>query len=166
MSFRAVDDERIPRYVFVETGVGCHAHSDPDCLCDVVVGTPAPVAATDISFGRLAEQVMGTSVNAKNITEFASLVFGMCDAHAELPVQTEQEMIQSGFAPGNKHTGKLTPWAMLPDTVRCKMQEAYRTKTPWSVAKLFLPEMSKADMLSISKYYNQRLYAKTTAKAS
>jgi hypothetical protein len=31
-------------YRFVETGVGCAAHNDPTCLCDVIVSAPSEIA--------------------------------------------------------------------------------------------------------------------------
>jgi hypothetical protein len=162
------DDTLLPRYVFTETGVGCEQHSDPTCLCDVeldAVGV-TDVVATDITFGALALQVIGTDLNEKNFVEFASLVLGMADAEAVLVDPTEAEMLAQGITPGNKHKGQGSPWSELDDTVRDKMRAAWSNSMPWSQAKLFLPETLNAEERRyIMKYYNQRQYAKRTTKA-
>jgi hypothetical protein len=160
------DPTLVPKYVFTETGVGCANHGDPNCLCDVHVGTPTAVTAGDINFARLAKQITGINkITVNNLEEFASTLLGMSDEHARIVNMSEQDMLAANVQPGNKHTGNPTPYSMLPNTVRDKLRECWATKVPWKLARMFLPEMLPAENIkAIGKYYNQRLYAKSTKK--
>lgn len=156
-AYTVPDSDLLPRYKFTPTGVGCETHKDPICLCDIQMpAQPSNVLATGLTFGALTTQIMGPPTKG-NIAAWASLLLGMADA--------EKQLTTPNTAGGNGHTGNGTPWTDLPDTVRAKMAASYRERTPWSVAKVFLPEtLSAADMKYLAKYYNQRLYSKTTAK--
>lgn len=155
--YRIPDPDLLPRYRFHQTAVGCKVHRNPYCLCDVELpNVPTPVSSETLVFGTLALQVTGP-LTEHNIVQFAELYLGMWETERIL----KDAPVTSG---GNNHTGNTTPWTELDDTVRCKMQAAYRERVPWSQAKLFLPETtSPAAMRYLSKYYNQRLYSKTTA---
>lgn len=154
--YQGVDPTRLPRYRFTQTGVGCKAHDDPACLCDVVITAPVADDAFTVSFSGLAKQAMGaTRVSEGNFYEWASLVLGMHDAERNLPPD------ESATKP-TAHKGTVTAWSLLPADVRERMVDGYYNKVAWSEAATWLPPMSKQDRTSIYKYYNQRLYAKNT----
>lgn len=156
--YRIPDPDLLPRYRFHQTAVGCKEHRNPYCFCDVKLpAEPTPVSNETLVFGGLALQVTGP-LTERNFVQFAELYLGMWETERIL------KDVPPVTAGGNNHTGNTTPWTELDDTVRCKMQAAYRERMPWSQAKLFLPETtSPAAMRYLSKYYNQRLYSKTTA---
>lgn len=158
--YQGINPDLLPRYTFTETGVGCEAHSDPNCLCDVNIDNPMAAEAVTILFSDIAKQALGAAtVSSANIYDWAELVLGLHDKYRELGITEPDRSIQIGV-----HKGNTTPWSCLPDDVRRRMVDGYYAKVPWSIAATWLPPMSKEDRKAIYKYYNQRLYAKNTQR--
>lgn len=155
--YRVPRPDELPRYTFRQTQVGCADHGDPNCLCDVNIVTPTAVNCETITYGRLAEQIVG-GLNSETFHEFASIVLGCTELAPNIGAVPDTTVL------GNGHRRKGTPWSMLDDTVRGKMLAAAADKVPWKVAKLFLPEtVADDDRRYIMKYYNQKLHPRHPA---
>jgi hypothetical protein len=157
--YQHVDPEALPRWAFIENGVGCAAHRDPNCLCDVNITTPVDETAASIVFAQLAAQAVG-GLKESTFPEFASILLGCWYTEKAMPKEDERQ--RSLLGNGHKRTG--TPWSRLDDTVRDRMRAAYRCKMPWREAKLFLPEtLDRDEMRSLMLYYNQQLHPRPSA---
>lgn len=161
--FVGIDVALLPRYEFIETGVGCAEHGDPGCLCDVKITTPVEVNCKTLQFATTSlSAVDADCVSERNVYEFAQYLFGACEEHAVL-VATGK--VSAKRIVGNGHTGKATAWSLLDKTVSDRMREAFKAHVPWKEAKTFLPpDLSIEDVRSIRTYYNQRLFAKNNRK--
>jgi hypothetical protein len=152
------DVDRLPRYEFTQTHVGCAMHGDPICLCDVDMSKAVTVNAEAVMFGALAKQALQIdTLDDTVVYDWASLMLGMYDAYRNLG-DREGKRKEPSFMDGT------TAWSRLPDDIRARMVAGYYDKIPWSVASKWLPELDKKDRTSIYKYYNQRLYAKNTQR--
>lgn len=63
-------------YTFEESGVGCEAHQDPDCLCDVKVGPSVPI----VKAPRLAPVLDMSTNGANSFILWASMTLGRFEA--------------------------------------------------------------------------------------
>lgn len=164
--WRNVDVAKLPRHKFVQTGVGCKAHDDPTCLCDVKIPeTPIPVTLSgELRYGTVAAKLLEIDEITPDVFhEFISVMLGMADHAAKLAANTGRNYVPNGK--GNNHTGELTPWSSLDDETQSTMRECWKLKVKWSEAKQFLPEtLTATDLKYIATYYNQRLYAKPKGK--
>lgn len=80
---------RLPRYVFKATKVGCGGLNHEDhCLCDVLVGAPAPIHTGNLMFATVALDEMDDDVvSSRNIIEFASILLGCYERFLRCPVE-------------------------------------------------------------------------------
>lgn len=75
----------IPIYRPTETLAGCQDHNDPECLCDVHVGTPAPIIEGPHMFHDTAlRYVDGYTVDARNVYDYLCARLGWFEASARI----------------------------------------------------------------------------------
>jgi hypothetical protein len=74
-----------PKYQPTLTNVGCATHGAPDCLCDVVVKTVAPIIPGPHLFHQHALDVLDDDVvSARNIYDYMVLRLGMFESFTRL----------------------------------------------------------------------------------
>lgn len=166
-----VDVSRLPAYEFQETGVGCAAHNDPACLCDVIINEPVEVECTSIQFQSIALQAVDAkTVSERNIYDFARYLLGGYERlkYLDSPAGKMREYRKAKKENKREASPKaVTPWMMLPKTVRDTMKQSFKAHVPWSVAKANLPDdLDSVSLKYIRTYYNQRLFAKNNQPTS
>lgn len=69
----------VPKYEFVETGVGCADHRDPDCLCDVHIRQTTPIVVNihHMFHSTALDAVDADGVSNRNFGEFMQVVLGL-----------------------------------------------------------------------------------------
>lgn len=73
---------KFPTYQFGETGVGCATHHDVTCLCDVVVGAPAPIMRRPPMFSNMVAKHLGVEkVSVGNLDQWAAHLLGAYDTY-------------------------------------------------------------------------------------
>lgn len=177
---RSVD---LPTWVFHETGVGCGVDGHhADCLCDVHVDRPTPVAGgAGLLFGNIAEQTVG-QVSAETIYDFAATLLGCYEMYREgivewvpaddphvwsrddtpddLPNRAEHESFRS--VTGQKTLGQLSPATVW------TFRHGWTWGIPWSKIKRCVPpEMvsRKFGNKTLGRVYSERLYHPKTRGA-
>lgn len=136
----------LPRYTFrTSSKGGCTVCGDPDCLCDVQIGTPVPIR-TDIEhryWQHALDELDDYEVTDRNFVEASSIVLGMYELERALGDVRQQ---------GNRGPKE---WLALPEQVQWNLKYHYRAGTPWRWAQLEL-EGVDCDMEAVSKYYLER----------
>ena len=71
----------VPLHTFEETGEGCEAHADPNCLCDVVISQPVAVkfGFTDVLFGTQAALMAGPVDTPHAVVDWAARAMSWYD---------------------------------------------------------------------------------------
>lgn len=146
----------LPRYTFRSTDALC-PHGDPDCLCDVHVGEPAPIR-TDVPhmFHSMALQELDDyGVNGRNIVEFFSIVLGCHEIYRrEVPEESEMHKVWTNVPVEGKKDVGPPQWRALSDGVRAAMRRHAYAGTPWSFACAEVEGLDDADMRAIRRFYN------------
>lgn len=115
----------LPRYRPAPSGVGCAVHADPDCLCDVVIGTPVPIIRTGHKFHNIVLHELGDDmVSERNLHEFSSIVLGLFELEKALAAQQ---------APVKRKS-----FTALPENVMHALHNHARADTVWALASLEL----------------------------
>jgi predicted nucleic acid-binding Zn ribbon protein len=141
-----------PYYPFTppRTPTGCAAHNDVECLCDVVIGTPAPIMteAPHPWLQAAVDTLDHYQVDARNLYDVFSVAMGLF---------TLNDLM---FGPGRDEHRPAGPavWRNLSDDVRLALRNHYRVGSPWEHAVLeldglFLPETSVNEL---RRYYVER----------
>jgi hypothetical protein len=132
----------LPRYRTWETGVGCAAHGDPTCLCDVVIGEPAPIIKTEHKFHNIALNELGDDVvSERNLHEFFTIVLGLFE-------------LESHLAGADR---AITRWGQLPRPVATALHHHAKADSPWTIAMIELEdiEMTPAQLKKLRHEYVQ-----------
>ena len=115
----------LPRYRPAPSGVGCAVHDDPECLCDVVVGTPVPIIRTGHKFHNIVlHELDDDTVSERNLHEFFSIVLGLFELEKALVAQQ---------APIQRES-----FTKLPENVMRALHNHARADTVWALASLEL----------------------------
>jgi hypothetical protein len=113
----------LPRHRPYESGVGCADHDDPTCLCDVVLGEPAPILVGarhrfwDLALHELDDDV----VSNRNLYDAACIVLGL---H-----KLELMLVNARDQPTTRPI-----WSQIPPHVLAALKNHARTDTPKHVA--------------------------------
>lgn len=78
------------RYVFEETGVGCEAHDDPTCLCDVTIELPTTIRYTfrDVAHSPLAVALCKRHDDKITFEGWASFIIAINDERIRIDAAT------------------------------------------------------------------------------
>ena len=134
----------LPRYRPAPSGVGCAVHGDPECLCDVVVGTPVPIIRTGHKFHNIVlHELNDDTVSDRNLHEFFSIVLGLFELEKALAAQD---------APVRRES-----FVQLPENVMQALHNHARADTVWALASLELEglELSESTISKIRHDYTQ-----------
>ncbi|MFO0417792.1 MAG: hypothetical protein ACK53T_00170 [Planctomycetota bacterium] len=119
----------LPRYEFKAphnapaAQVGCAAHLDPTCLCDVVFDTPAPYYKGEHKYHDMAlNELDDWGVSERNVHEFLSIVMGVFTLETVLDNEYNPAPIRSPFLLG-----------FGPETA-VAIQNHLKSNSPWHVA--------------------------------
>jgi hypothetical protein len=117
----------LPRYRFHESGVGCAEHSDPTCLCDVVVVKPVQILnrASHRFWGRALDELGDDVVSDRNLHEAASIVLGLHKLERALQRASDQPMSKP-------------VWQALPAAVVEALRNHARVDSPKHIALMEL----------------------------
>lgn len=153
----STDLNQLPRYTFHQTDVGCARHGDPDCLCDVTIGTIMPIAKdAGLLFGQMAVEAVGGNVTHENVVTFASVLLGCYGMFRDQCVEwtpADDPDIEDSDVPHNdsptrgRHekpipgTRKDTtgPLSTLPPGIRWTLYSAAEADMKWSAVKSQVP---------------------------
>lgn len=117
---------------------GCAAHDNPDCLCDVVVTSPAPIYRGEHKYHQMAlDELDDYGVNERNIYEFMQIVLALHSA--------EQMMALEDRAMTNKFM------TQFPQEIQDALQVHLRGLSHWTTAVHELP--AGADIKGFAKAY-------------
>jgi len=141
-----------PRYRFSAplTAAGCAEHGDPECLCDVNIGTPVPImtGATHPWLEAALDVLDDYQVNERNLVDVFETAMGLW---------TLNDLM---FGPGRDEHRPAGPpvWRNLPEDVRLALRNHYRVGSPWEYAMLELDGlfMSETDIDVLRRYYTER----------
>lgn len=108
---------RIPSYRFIPLGIGCAAHGQTDCLCDVIVSSETPIthSLTELVYGGIATKVNGPPTQ-HNIVRWASTLFGCVEMAATLVER--QDMDGNVFERPAFQMDNDTGWSKLGQEIR------------------------------------------------
>lgn len=162
--------QSLPRYEFIETGVGCAEHSDPTCLCDVVVGTPVPIAPSTVPFmfeDTVLEGLGEYGANARNIYEIASALLGLHETFVDSGADADNEDTM-GMAVTARISGTFANplFADLDERTVRALRAHYRVGSTWDVARYELPDGLSGQTLAAlrTEYMTKRRFARHEKK--
>ena len=122
----------LPRHQFRETGVGCAAHHDPECLCDVVVTSPAPYYVGEHKYHKMAlHELNDDTVSDRNLAEFLEIVMGLREVELSLAAVNVSVTRES--------------WTRLPPGVSAALHNHARADSPWHIAAMELEGVELED---------------------
>lgn len=149
----------LPRYEFRETGVGCAEHSDPACLCDVVVGTPVPIAPPTVPFmfeDTILDGLNEYGANARNIYEIASVLLGLHETYVDAGADMDNESTM-GMAVAARITGTFGNYPQLDERTVRALRAHYRAGSTWDVAQHEVTVgLSEQTLHSLRREYMER----------
>lgn len=101
---------QIPSYTFNQTGVGCAAHGNPTCLCDVIVSQETKIARVPIMFASIATSENGAP-HRGNIVGWASTLLACFELERRLVDRQDEQGVftRLPFQYGNLGWFKLGP---------------------------------------------------------
>ncbi len=142
----------LPRYRTWESGVGCAAHEDPTCLCDVVIGEPAPIIRTEHKFHNIAlNELNDDTVSSRNCYQFFSVVLGLFEL---------EQALHGMDVPVTRAS-----WQALPGAVRTALHHHARADSHWDIASMELDGLDISDtQLAKLKYDYQNVAGGIRAK--
>ena len=146
----------LPKYRFndIFKGVGCAAHGDPTCLCDVIVSTETPIGPYPLAFSSIANTVHGMP-NRRNFHSWASTLLGCFEAERRL---VEREDVDGEYLRMPYQVGQvITGWYKLgPELREDFVWHAYHTATKFNDLAFLVPSgMSEAEVAHVRKMYNK-----------
>lgn len=162
--------DRLPRWIFHATGVGCGVPlHDQHCLCDVQIDAPTPISAeSGLLFGQMASDAVG-GVSPETFAEFASVLLGCYEMfRAEcvewVPADDPETWRRDDEAddlpkPGTHQTPHRNTKKMgqLDATTRWMFRQGWKDMIPWSKVKLRLPVEFRHHRW-VARMYSERLY--------
>lgn len=141
----------LPRYRFVESGVGCEAHSNPTCLCDVHVTDPVVVQSdVPLMFEQAILDELGEhGANERNVHEIASVLLGLYETYVDsgADISGDAENAEHAVTPRISNLLNNSLFDQLDERTVRALRAHYRAGSPWEIAVLELGDGWSADNL-------------------
>jgi len=153
----------LPRYRMRETAVGCAEHSDPDCLCDVIIDKPAPIYRGPLMMSSIAlDAIDADMVDRRNIVEFYCALLGAyelyCRTVAEEDDVARDTTARVGGVMRERDGKRLGPdvWWQLSEEQRQALRHHYTIGSDWAIACAEIEgvEIAPKDMTALRKFYS------------
>ena len=133
----------LPRYTPLESGVGCEAHADPACLCDVVVVNPVEIKHIPFH-SEILNELGDDTINGRNLHEYLRIVIG---------IQKNVWLV------GARAASRSDAWSFVPTEVADALRQHAYGESEWKYASMELEDMdlSDAQIAAIQKLYRLTL---------